>query len=280
MVDRLSALLRRFELHARVVHAGRLHRDTVFAAASGECQLHLLRGGTLRVAAPGGIRCTMAEPGVLLVPRPDALRIEDTSGARGSAEWVAAAVDFGVGDENPLLRALPPLLVVPLRRMPALEPALQLLFVEAQARRCGHHAVIDRLTEVLLVQLLRHAIEQRLVDGGLLAGLADARLVKTLNRIHARPEANWTLHSMASAAGMSRARFAAHFTQVVGTPPGDYLTHWRLGLARSLMRKGLSIKEVAGKVGYGSASAFGRVFTQRTGATPSQWRAGAQAGRL
>ena len=124
----------------------------------------------------------------------------------------------------------------------------------------------------------RHAIEQRLVDGGLLAGLSDARLVKTLNRLHARPEGRWTLHAMASAAGMSRARFAAHFTQVVGTSPGEYLTSWRLGLARSLMRKGLSVKEVADRVGYGSASAFGRAFAQRTGATPRAWRARAEAG--
>jgi len=80
-----------------------------------------------------------------------------------------------------------------------------------------------------------------------------------------------------SVAGMSRARFAAHFVRHVGTPPGEYLTTWRLGLARSLLRKGLSVKQVAAEVGYANASALGRVFTHKLGASPMAWQARAGA---
>ena len=115
------------------------------------------------------------------------------------------------------------------------------------------------------MQVLRYAIEQRLVDGGLMAGLSDPRLHKALSAVHADPARPWTLEAMAAAAGMSRARFAAHFALRVGVPPGEYLTGWRLGLARSMLRRGLPVKQVAVEVGYANASAFGRVFAQRLG---------------
>jgi transcriptional regulator GlxA family with amidase domain len=185
---------------------------------------------------------------------------------------LSAAIEFGIAEENPIVQALPALLRVPLAQMPGLGPTQQLLFQEAFAARCGHGAAVKRLTEVLVIQLLRHAIERGLVDGGLLAGLADPRLNKALNALHAAPAKPWTLEVMAGVAGMSRSRFAAQFAAKVGMPPGTYVTNWRLGLARSLLRKGLPVKQVAAEVGYANASALGRVFAQRLGASPTQWR--------
>jgi AraC-like DNA-binding protein len=72
---------------------------------------------------------------------------------------------------------------------------------------------------------------------------------------------------------MSRSRFAARFTQVVGLPAGEYLARWRVGLAKGLLRRGRPVKQVAIEVGYGSASAFARVFAQVVGQTPSGWLA-------
>lgn len=164
-----------------------------------------------------------------------------------------------------------------LAQLPGLDLAQQLLFSEAQNSRCGHGAVVDRLTEVLVIQLLRHAIEHRLVSSGVMAGLADARLAKAMSALHAEPAQAWNLASMAELAGMSRARFAAHFKRTVGVPPGDYVTGWRLGLARTLLRKGLPVKQVAADVGYTSPGAFGRVFLQRVGATPTHWQRGETA---
>ena len=166
------------------------------------------------------------------------------------------------------------MLSVPLAQLPGLDLAQQLLFDEVQACRCGHDAVVDRLAEVLMIQLLRHAMAHCLVDVGVMAGLADARLAKAISAMHAQPAQGWNLDNMAALAGMSRSRFAAHFTRTVGAPPGDYLTRWRLGLARTLLRKGLPVKQVAAEVGYASPGAFGRVFLQRVGATPTHWQRG------
>ncbi|MBI5718761.1 MAG: AraC family transcriptional regulator [Burkholderiales bacterium] len=270
MSDRLSALLQRFELSARVFHSGALCGAAAFDAEHGVGHLHLLRHGRLGVTDAQGRRSVLDEPSVLFFPRPAAHRLD--ADPKQGAELVCAAVEFGVGDENPLLRALPVRLLVPLARLPGLELTQQLLFGEAFGQRCGHDAVANRLTEVLMIQVLRYAIEQRLVDGGLMAGLADPRLHKALSAVHAEPARAWTLQSMAAEAGMSRARFAAHFAQLVGVPPGEYLIGWRLGLARAMLRRGLPVKHVAVEVGYANASALGRVFSQRLGQSPSAWQ--------
>jgi AraC-like DNA-binding protein len=123
--------------------------------------------------------------------------------------------------------------------------------------------VVDRLVEVLVIQLLRHAIAERLVDAGIMAGLSDARLAKAISALHDAPARAWTLEAMASVAGMSRARFAAHSAHTVSMPPGDYITGWRLGLARRLLRRGLAVKLVAVDAGCANPGAFGRVFLQR-----------------
>lgn len=270
MPDRLSALLQRFELRSRLVVGGVLRHELAIEPDGGAGHLHLVRGGALRLSGPQRHRRLIDEPGMVFVARPLAHRLAPAS-AEG-AELVSAAIHFGAGDENPLLQGLPALLHVPMARLAGLEPAQQLLFAEATASRCGHAAVVGRLVEVLVIQLLRHAMAERLVDAGVMAGLGDARLAKALSAVHAEPGRRWTLETMASVAGMSRARFAAHFVHTVGMPPGDYLTGWRLGLARRLLRRGLAVKQVASEVGYASAGAFGRVFLQRVGTTPREWQ--------
>lgn len=268
-MDRLSALLQRFELRARAAHRGRASGALRFDAAPGSGHLHLLRQGRLSITGTGIERLRVGEPSVVLFASTIAHRVN--AGPAPGAELVSAVVDFGGADDNPLLRALPLPWVVPLSAVGGLDLTLESLFNETLHPRCGHGAVVDRLVEVLLVQLLRHAIERRLVDGGLMAGLADPRLHKAIAALHAEPSRAWTLASMAAEAGMSRARFAAHFVRQVGMPPGEYLTTWRLGLARSMLRRGLPVKQVADEVGYASASALGRVFTQRLGSPPVAW---------
>jgi AraC-like DNA-binding protein len=253
-----------------VFHAGALRGMARFDTVPGGAVLHLLRHGTLALTDARGRRTQLAEPSVLFFARAAAHRLH-AKDARG-AELVSATVAFGLGDENPLLRALPARLVVPLVQFPGLELTQQALFTEAFRQRCGRAAVVDRLTEVLVIQVLRYAIEQRLVDGGLMAGLADPRLHKALAAVHAEPARAWTLEAMAAKAGMSRARFAAHFAERVGMPPGEYVTGWRLGLARTLLRRGLPVKQVAAEVGYANASALGRVFAQRLGRSPTAWQ--------
>lgn len=118
----------------------------------------------------------------------------------------------------------------------------------------------------------------RLINGGILMGLSDSRLAKAIEVIHKRPETACSLEQLAQFAGMSRARFTAHFRQVVGATPCDYLTNWRLGIAQTMLRNGEPLKLIAPTVGYTNATALARVFTQRLGMAPSEWLALGQNG--
>ena len=79
------------------------------------------------------------------------------------------------------------------------------------------------------------------------------------------------LEAMAQAAGMSRSAFAARFRAVVGSTPADYLSDWRMTIARSLLTTGYSVKHIADALGYANASALSRVFAQRVGVPPRVW---------
>ncbi len=268
MDDRLVWLLERFELRARVFQAGPLCRAASFDAADGLGYVHVLRSGAVQVTGSGERPARIDEPTLLLCMNPTDHRLHPLG---GHADLVCASFEFGLALSNPLARALPGLLRVPLADIPDLDATLALLFREASERHCGRQAVLDRLMEVVIVQLLRDLMDQRRLGFGLLAGLADPRLMKALNALHAAPERAWTLAGLAAEAGMSRARFAARFREVVGVTPLAYLAEWRLGVAQSLLRRGRPVQVIADAVGYGSASALSRAFTARIGASPTEW---------
>jgi len=114
---------------------------------------------------------------------------------------------------------MPEFLCVPLADMPGVEGTMELLFDEAFADRAGREAGIDRLMEFMVVLILRHSINTKLVKIGLVAGLADNRLAKAITAMHDKPEQGWTLEELVQIAGMSRARFAASFKDAVGLLP-------------------------------------------------------------
>jgi AraC-like DNA-binding protein len=214
----------------------------------------------------------------LFFPRPQQHRVHGTE-AEG-ANLVYATVQFGLGMLNPLTASLPEPFVVPLNALPELAPALELLFSEANTQSSGRQTALDRLFEYILVLLMRSALREQLLDSGVLLGLADERLCKAIEIMHKHPEAPWSLEELAQRAGMSRARFAVHFRQVVGMTPFDYLTDWRLGVAQTMLRKGGALKLIASAVGYKNATALTRVFTRRLGMSPSDWLAQKETGPM
>lgn len=268
-MDLLSPLFSRFTLSARVFYAGAFCGIVDFENDKGLGILHVLRRGRLRVAQPPAPTIELTQPTLLfcrqsLVHR---FEVDDADGV----DLVCAFIDFGATSGNPLLRGLPESLIVPLADMAGVDSALTLLFDEAFAQRAGRDAGIDRLVEYFVVLLLRHAIDARLIEVGVLAALADARLSKALAAMHERPELAWSLEALARTAGMSRARFAASFRDTVGAPPLDYLTDWRISVAQSLLRRGRPIKAIAEAVGYSSPAAFSRVFARRVGVSALEW---------
>lgn len=274
--DRLGELLDQFRIRARLFHAGSLCGHQHFAAEPGRAFMHVLRHGELEVQHPGVdgklTKVRLQEPSLLFYARP--VSHSFIHAPEESADFVCATLEFDGGDENPLVQALPPVLILPLAQCRGLEKTLELLFAETEAVACGSALLAGRLFEVLLVQLLRWLLQypqQAGIQRGMLAGLADPRLAKVILAMHRDPAADWTLERMAGTAAMSRSAFAASFKAVTGSTPAAYLSDWRLTRAISLMRSGKPLAVVAAACGFAGQSSLNKAFRQRYGCAPGAW---------
>lgn len=269
MGDRLAGLLNHFELHARVFQAGPLCHVSCFDGSDGLGYIHVLKNGRLEVSSNQQDTFLLEEPSLFFYMNSTHHQLSPQG---NGVDLVCASFDFGHGIINPLSQAMPNVVILKLSQIASLSTLLDVLFTEANAQHCGRQSVLDRLIEIIIIQLLRELMDQKHVSGGLLAGLSEPRLARAINAIHNDPSFAWTLQDLASTAGMSRARFSFHFRNTVGMTPGHYLMAWRISVAQSLIRRGDPLQRVAGEVGYANASALSRAFMAQTGQSPSDWK--------
>lgn len=269
MGDRLAVLIERFPVTAQVFHAGALCGINALDADGDAGQLHLVRQGPLEVVH-GHHRQVVDQPSLLLYPRPLAHRF--ISDSERGADMACANLRFEGGLSNPISRALPEFICLPLASVAGAEPVLALLFEEAFESRCGRHALVNRLFEVLMIQILRQLMESGDLRSGMLAGLSHPRLRNALIAMHEAPEQDWGLEKLARVAGMSRSVFAAQFRDTLGLTSGQYLQGWRVSLVQQALRRGRQLKMVAAEVGFGSEAALSRAFKAHCGVSPREWR--------
>lgn len=183
---------------------------------------------------------------------------------------------FDQDRRHPFIAALPSLMhirAIDSHDFAWLHTTLNFMIQETHAARSGNEAVVNRLAEVLFIQMVRAHVQQSRTPTGLLAALADKQIGAALGHIHQAPAQPWTLAELAERAGMSRSAFAARFNALVEQTPMKYLTFWRMQKAKELLHdKGLSTAAVAERVGYQSEAAFSRVFKRATGIGPGAYR--------
>jgi AraC family transcriptional activator of mtrCDE len=197
--------------------------------------------------------------------------------AAPSSSIVCGAFEFQANGVHPLLRELPAVVHFSASRIrsdPALSSTLALLTAELEHPGPGGEVLIEHLFDVLFLYVVRSwANEARETSTGWLQALKDPALSKALSRMHAEPNAPWTVESLAREAALSRAAFARRFTERMGEAPLAYLTRWRMTLAARLLRESdASLVEVAEKVGYDSEFSFSRAFKRSVGQPPSTFR--------
>jgi AraC-like DNA-binding protein len=152
--------------------------------------------------------------------------------------------------------------------------SLRYLISETAAPGPGNRAVLARLAETLFVEVLRWQFRYAAQGhGGWLAGLHDPQVGRVLSLLHALPNRPWTVDELAKEAAMSRAALAKRFVELVGQSPIQYLTSWRMHVARDLLQEStLGVGEIAGRVGYDSEAGFNRAFRRLVGSPPATWR--------
>jgi AraC-like DNA-binding protein len=264
---------------------------------------HAVTEGTAWLCLPGQPDIRLAAGDVILLPTgtahvlasaPDASTVPFDRAAAQAALAAGQELHVGCGQAQtrilcasyhqdpaitlPLLSLLPDLLHIPAARATsALDTTLRLLAQEIAQPAPGSAAVLDRIVDILLVQVLRTwlvASPPPAHGPSWLRALSDPVAGLALAALHTQPARDWTVASLAAATGVSRATLARHFPATVGDTPAAHLTRWRMDLAAQRLRDSNdTVSAIARAVGYTSQYAFSRAFTRARGTSPGRYRA-------
>lgn len=264
---------------------------------------HAILAGSLTLEQPGPRR--RLEPGdVLLLPHGDFHVLHDGGGAapvpasNRPADQVTYSENSGGGARLDLLCGhfafppaqqrllqdyLPRVLVVRAggdasdKTAAQLAGLVALMRIESADGNLGGRSMLNALSTALFTLILRLASESGEAPAGLLALAGYPRLAPALAGLFREPAHPWSLPELARLCNMSRATFARHFQEKLGRSASELLTDIRMSLAAGELQKAAaSTAAVAEAAGYQSEAAFQRVFKQRMGMTPAQWRKAAR----
>ncbi|WP_030157315.1 AraC family transcriptional regulator [Glycomyces sp. NRRL B-16210] len=267
---------------------------------SGGFGIQILVRGEAVLTAPSGETIALAEGDAVVVPRGAEHTVADAPGTppgppcageggpagtvirsddpAASHVLLCVAYELAPGRTHPLIGSLPEFVHVRSdpRARPELAGAIAMLDNELRAERSGGDTLVRALLDAVLMYLLRATLDPGTRDcgfGGWAAALADRPVTAALEAIHADPARQWTVASLGEVAGLSRSAFSRRFTGLVGRPPLNYLTSWRLTLAaRLLADTDLPLAAVARQVGYASEFAFAAAFKRDFGRPPGRFR--------
>ncbi|HEY9090205.1 AraC family transcriptional regulator [Parasphingorhabdus sp.] len=221
-----------------------------------------------------------SRPGVTCVPAEPLAEAVRHGEQAGDPDFLALGGSFSIESVNaPLLLALLPAFIhisASAGRAKRFGRLMELLSEECVANDPGKELIIQRLLETLLVEALRWDIlDDNAASAGLLNGLRDPALARVLRAIHADVRAKWTVAGLAEIAYMARSAFAARFKEILGCAPIEYLTRWRIAIAKDALLSGVkSLDQIAEDIGYESASAFSTAFRKRIGCSPGRFARG------
>ena len=222
------------------------------------------------------------------VPASDIIRPRDSSslfsiqhgGGGKPARVVCGFLGCDGAKHNPVLSTLPSMLVLNVDEGGGAEwirSTFQFAADEVAAGRPGSEAVLAKLSELLFVEAVRRYAET-MPEGqtGWLAGLRDPYVARVLGLFHGDVGCAWTIEDLAREVGLSRSALGDRFVKLLGMPPIQYLSHWRMQVASQELRNtSASLAQIAVAVGYDSEAAFSRAFKKTFGTAPATWRKGA-----
>lgn len=260
-------------------------------AIRGQCWLDVeggsgchLSNGDL-VVIPHGASHTLADsPSSDTRPLADVLDEVSYSGqgplvyGGGGAGCCLVCGEFAFDDvgSHPLLQNLPDKLVVTgdnNYNTQWLDSAIGFIAHEAAKLEPGAHAIIDRLSEIILIQVIRATLEESKEQIPFLSLFADQRINKVLSAIHAEPANDWSVESLGQIVNMSRSSFSNRFTELANMTPLQYIIFVRLQKAsRLLIETGAPLANIAEQIGYQSEAAFSQSFKKQYSVRPGEFR--------
>lgn len=183
---------------------------------------------------------------------------------------------FDERENHPLLDNLPPLLKVTgdqSYNAQWLDSIIGFIAHEAASLEPGANAIIDRLSEIIFIQVIRATLASTREHIPFLSAFADPRISNVLSNIQRNPGTDWSVESLGQIANMSRSAFSNRFTELTNMTPLQYVIFVRLQKAsRMLLESSHSLPAIAESVGYKSEAAFSMAFKRQFGVRPGEFR--------
>lgn len=193
-----------------------------------------------------------------------------------SVLWLSGTMSYDTSIQHPLLKELPCAIHVGQQEKDVhqiLQSVISVLVNDNKEETPGAELTTNRMTEVLFLQLLRCHMQRSIQPAGYFAALSHRHIGVALNLIHTESDGSLTVESLCDAAAMSRTRFNACFTQLVGETPKAYLSNTRLLRAKTKLQESPEpLASIAEAAGYSSDSSFSKAVKKRFGMTPGELR--------
>lgn len=287
-------LLEGLELDASLFHVGRycggwhastqgLARASFHLIVQGHCWLHIdgvpeaLRlnaGDAVFLLRDLGYRLSSAQQPEVVQQLPRIAMSALDAGAQDGVGLVCGFFHFKSGLSSLIIEGLPDWLVLRAGdpSLSAARALFQLILDECQRAPAPSSALLERLSHLLFLYVLRQQVSDNQDLGGLVALARHPGFAPLLEQLIQHPGQAWSLESMAACTGLSRSAFFKRFNELAGQSPGQVLLALRMRHACQLLKAKQTVEQVAVAVGYQSIAAFTRAFTKAVGLQPGAYR--------
>lgn len=100
------------------------------------------------------------------------------------------------------------------------------------------------------------------------------QILEIAERMRSRPGQSYAMAELARECACSPGHFARLFRSATGMTPRAFITHARINAARSMLRgSSQKIAHIGAELGYADIFHFSRQFKEKTGISPSEYRA-------
>jgi AraC family transcriptional activator of mtrCDE len=287
-------LLESLELDASVFHVGRycggwhastygLARSSFHLLVQGHCWLHVEGHATAQKLDSGDAVFLLRDLQYRLSNEADAqaasrqprvhMQALDSAASDGVG-LVCGFFHFQSGLSSLIVEALPDVIILRANEpsSTAARSLFELILQECQRQPGPSSALLERLSHLLFLYVLRQHVSENPALGGLVALARQPLFAALLEQLIEHPERSWSLESMAARTGLSRSAFFKRFNEIAGQSPGNVLLALRMRHAAHLLKANNTVEHVANAVGYQSIAAFTRAFNKAVGTQPGAYR--------
>ena len=287
-------LLESLELDASLFHVGRycggwhasthgLARASFHLIVQGRCWLHidgqprsipLNAGDAVFLLRDLNYRLSSAEETALAQTLPRRAMTALDSQAQDGVGLVCGFFHFKSGLSSLIIEGLPDWIILRAGdpSSSAARALFELILQECERLPAPSSALLERLSHLLFLYVLRQQMADNQSLGGLVALARNPQFAPLLDQLIAQPQLPWSLESMAASTGLSRSAFFKRFNELAGQSPGQVFLALRIRHACQLLRTNHTVEQVCAAVGYQSIAAFTRAFAKSVGVQPGAFR--------